>query len=232
MQLLTTNSKLAKGECYGYIVRGLQLLPGNKSGKELCPHRGACFATCLDTAGHGRFPGVADARYVRARLWIEHPDAFVSLLRTELEAFQRQAQRRDMLVAIRLNVISDVSWEQECRGLFADFPDVQFYDYTKNPARARHARQFSRARYGFIPPNYDLTYSWSEQASPHFASMHLKHGGRIAFVRREGNDVPPFIQRAQQVDGDEHDLTFLHPPGSVLVLSPKGKLASKRTRFA
>ena len=45
MDILTSNYKLDKCVAHGWLARGIQLLPGNKSGKELCLYRGACFAT-------------------------------------------------------------------------------------------------------------------------------------------------------------------------------------------
>lgn len=224
--LLTSNHKLDMATAHGWLAKGVSLLPGRKSGREFCPHRGACFRTCLDTAGHGASPVVEAARLWRSKLWIEAPEAYLGLLDREVGRHAEAAERRSLRACVRLNVFSDIAWEEEAPDLFHSYPSVQFYDYTKSPERAR-----ASLRPGW-PPNYDLTYSWSENTTPWFASRFLRDGGRVAYVHREGSDMPPVIQRADHVDGDEHDLNFIHRPGVVQLLKPKGKLHTQHTRFA
>ncbi len=233
MEILTGNFKLAKARKQGWLARGISLLPGNKSGIELCPDRGACFATCIESSGHGTMPNVTRARMERARFFADHQDAFITLLHIDIERLVHSAKALKLRPACRLNVISDIAWEVVAPDLFTSFPEVQFYDYTKSPERARAHRR------GDFTPGYDLTYSWSEKASHQFGMAHLNGGGKIAIVSRyspiERYDLPNWLRQLNSqrfVDGDEHDLTFLHPPGSVIVLSVKGKLRSKRTKFA
>ena len=238
MHLLTSNAKLEKGSAgLGYLAMGVQLAPGNLSGRELCPHRGACFATCLFSAGHGKFASVHNARLERAKLWNEHPKAFLALLDMELGKLSERAERRHLQAAVRLNVFSDIAWEAVAPDLFTSHPSIQFYDYTKWTYRA----QRSRPQAGAIgwPANYDLTYSWSESSTYQWGRAHLTRGGKIAYVSREfhesgsdAKDVPKWmIRHGGWQDGDEHDLTFLHPHGSILYLRPKGELKTKRTPF-
>lgn len=230
MDILTDNVKLRKGNGEGWLTRGISLRPGNLSGRELCAHRGACFATCIDSAGHGGMPNVQRARMERARFFNDHRSAFITLLHVDIEHLIHAAKVHRLRPACRLNVISDVPWERVAPDLFTSFPEVQFYDYTKDPERARAHRK------GDFPAGYDLTYSWSEKATHQFGYAHLAGGGKIAIVSRKGGaDMPTWMlvkSSGNVVDGDEHDLTFLHPPGSVIVLSPKGKLMTKRTKFA
>ena len=227
VKLLTTNAKLLTAIDYGYMALGAQLLPGNKSGKEFCHDRGACFATCLDESGRGNMPNVKNARLWRSNLWNDHPTAYIDFMHAELYALERDAEKQHLKPACRLNTFSDIPWEDEAPSLFRDHPGVQFYDYTKSPDRARMGRK------GLMPPNYDLTYSWSEKATGQFGSMHLKHGGKIAIVGRDHDSIPQWMSRmGELVNGDEHDLIFLHPPGSVQVLTPKGKLKKNQTNFA
>lgn len=227
VKLLTTNAKLLTAIDWGYIALGAQLLPGNKSGAEFCDDRGACFATCIETTGRGNMPNVKNARMVRSRLWIENPDQYIYTMHDELDALERDAAKQGLLPAARLNTLSDLPWEELAPTLFSEHPNIQFYDYTKSAKRARMGRK------GLMPDNYDLTYSWSEKADGRFGSMHLRHGGKIAIVGRDRDSIPQWMSRAGQlVNGDEHDLIFLHPPGSVQVLTPKGKLKKHQTNFA
>jgi hypothetical protein len=69
------------------------------------------------------------------------------------------------------------------RNIFAVFPGLQFYDYTKYRIRSRIAEY--RATYGNVPwpKNYNLTYSLSEQArSEEWAWEALKDGHSVAAV--------------------------------------------------
>lgn len=230
MKLLTPTAKMMHAP-EGWTNLGVQLLPGNKSGIELCPDRGACLATCLESSGHGKQAVVRRARELRSRLWAESKPLFIEALLDELQSLQRR--KADGWIAIRLNAFSDIAWEDEAPELFAAFPRVQFYDYTKSTSRARRSRGNTSL---WWPGNYDLTYSWSEKASGPFGAMHLRQGGKIAIVHRGGwwepETLPKWMQSHHLADGDQHDLTFLHQPGSILMLSPKGKLKARRTKFA
>jgi hypothetical protein len=223
--LLTTNAKLVKGSSLGWLGTGLSLLPGNKSGTEFCHNRGKCFATCLDTAGHGNLPNVRAARMWRSRLFVDEPADFFQLLTGELLQHRERAKRRGFKPAVRLNVLSDIPWELLAPVLFERFKDIQFYDYTKSIERA------SLSLRGAWPRNYILTYSWNEKADARQTHTLLRRGGRVAAVSRDnGHDLPFWMK--PQVDGDKHDFIFLHPPGAVQVLTPKGKLKHKETAFA
>ena len=225
--LLTTNSKLAKSRDHGHLSAGLEFLPGNKSGTEMCPNRAACFATCLDTSGFGNFPRTVQARLRRARQYIEDPTTFLAILSAEITIHAATAQHLALVPTVRLNVFSDLPWEEIAPDLFPSFPAVQFLDYTKSPDRARAALRPE------WPSNYHLLYSWNEKATHQFGTAHLRAGGTIAAVTREhGADLPAWMQKAPQVDGDTHDLIHLHAPGSILQLTPKGKLTPTATKFA
>lgn len=228
MSLLTTNSKLEKSRAFGYLAAGLELAPGRMSGVELCPHRGDCYKTCIFHAGFGSMPSVRKARIDRARLWNKSPLEFRERLIGEIHAHREKALRLKLKPAVRLNVFSDIDWTVEL-GVFGDIfyrlPDVQFYDYTKDLKRWRD----SIARRSW-PPNYDLTFSCSEHnplGSTAVQQLMVKYGGRVTCICR--GERP-----SGGVDGDEHDLTFLQPRGSVLWLSAKGKAGSrnpKRSKF-
>ena len=229
MRLLTSNTKLAKCSDYGYLALGLQLLPGNKSGREVCPDRGACFATCLDTSGHGNWATVIEARRKRTRLWFDEPARFVDMLCGELAELQGKAERLGLRPAVRLNTFSDIPWEHALPAVFLDHPRIQWYDYTKSMIRT--VRSLDAYPYDW-PLNYDLTYSWNEDTSEVFCRTLTHLGGKIALVLRDGAELPEGIKSWQCVDGDAHDATFLYPPRSVLLLRPKGRLVKKGTVFA
>ena len=100
---------------------------------------------------------IQQARIQKTRFWFSDREVFLELLTRDLEKVQRLATRHGKLAAVRLNVFSDIPWE---RFLDLDrFPQVQFYDYTKIPARL-----------GRTPANYYLTFSRSEDNEPQDSS--------------------------------------------------------------
>ncbi len=204
------------------------------SGVELCPNRGDCYKTCLFFSGFGSTPSVRKARLARARLWKRDPERVIDRLYGEIPALNRKARQIGLKLAVRLNVFSDIAWEGRAY-LMRDNPDVQFYDYTKSFERFQ--RSLTDPAW---PTNYDLTFSCNEDRGLDSKALQemLRHGGRCTIVTREqGSDVfdwPAKMEPRKIVDGDEHDLTFLHPKGSIIVLAAKGKGGSrnpKKSRF-
>lgn len=77
------------------------------------------------------WPGPTRARDQRAAFYIEENDQFMAQLKAELAQHQAKAFRHGWLPAVRLNGTSDILWERLHRDLFDEFPQIQFYDYTK-----------------------------------------------------------------------------------------------------
>jgi hypothetical protein len=111
----------------------------------------------------------------------------------------------------RLNVVSDVAWEREIPALFAEFPAVQFMDYTKDITRVLDSGR---------PPNYHLTFSRSE-ANEADCRRALASGHNVTAVFRR----PPFpatLWSYPVIDGDRDDLRFLDPSPCIVGLKAKG----------
>jgi hypothetical protein len=211
------------------------------AGVNVCPFAdvAGCWQTCLNTAGRGgmakrwhsphgvEIPDnqVQAARIARTRLFAENLAEFTGLLHDEIEKFLKRAKRLGLTPAIRLNGTSDIVWEQG--GLIAQFPDVQFYDYTKISTRTE------------LPSNYHLTLSYSE-ANEKFAKRcvkaHVESGINLAVVVRDENlkqhwleHFPPAL--AGVVDGDADDLRFNDEPKSIVLLKAKGKARKEMNGF-
>lgn len=107
---------------------------------------GFCWEYCLNTSGRSKFPNVQKSRIEKTKLFYENRDAFVLKLSREIENLQKRGERNGKPCAVRLNGTSDIKWENIAPSLFSDFPEVNFYDYTKVPNRQ-------------TPENYHLTYS-------------------------------------------------------------------------
>lgn len=246
--LLTTgNPKTAKGEGHGYLTAILHLSPSNVSGRNTCANATpGCAAACLNTAGRGGIGLDADglnaiqvARIRRTRWAFSDRSAFLTALCAEIAAHVKSARRHGLKPAVRLNGTSDLRWERfsvEYNGqtyphVFAAFPDVVFYDYTKHPAR-------KRATVAGIP-NYSLTFSLAESNDAHAADA-LESGVNVAavFNVRKSADLPAWFAVngviARVIDGDATDLRFLDPHedrGVIVGLRAKGRAKRDTSGF-
>jgi hypothetical protein len=134
---------------------------------------------------------------------------------------------------VRLNVYSDLPWYRfpVVRGgvayphVFAAFPGVAFYDYTKVPGTILAADSI---------PNLRAVFSLSENNDV-LAARVLERGGSVAVVIRGGYAALPELSFGGRqwggylaIDGDAHDLRHLDPLGPlVVVLSVKGRSARR-----
>lgn len=216
MHLLSTaNAKTQKSVKHGWLTGILHLAPSKSSGRNVCPFAsGGCIASCLHTAGNGRYDSTQQARIRRTHLWFDNRRAFKTMLRADIYALQRLARQANLKLAIRPNGTSDIQWEQEDPELFDEFPEVLFYDYTKIPGR-------------ITPENYRLTFSRSENNEYH-CQHYLDQGHNVAAVFQ---NRPENYWGYPVLDGDQHDLRFLDPRPVVVGLSPKGRAKQDQSGF-
>jgi len=227
MKLLSINhdTKTIKGLEKGYLTGIMYLAPYTLGGKNLCPFAKAagCIEACLYTAGRGIFNSVQNARLNRTKLFHNDINAFMNKLAIEIEALERVAIKKGLIPVIRLNGTSDIEFERiafdyefmhnKVRSItiFELFPNIQFYDYTKNPYRDS------------LPKNYDLTFSYSNKPEfQKFNNIAIEKGLRIAAVFSDQN-IPAYFLNREVLNGDESDLTFLAPKNTILGLYAKGK---------
>jgi hypothetical protein len=210
--LSAANHKQEKG--IGYRSVGLTLTPRATahSGRNLCPFATpGCARSCFADYDRLAWPQVKRAAVARTLLLARDPDTFRALLRADLASEHAAAGRAGVPLVARLNVVSDVAWEQEFPGLFAELPLIRFMDYTKQIRRV-----LDPAR----PANYHLTFSRSEANE---ADCHrvLAAGHNVTVVFRK----PPFpaaFWGHAVIDGDQSDLRFLDSTPCVVGLKAKG----------
>jgi hypothetical protein len=238
LALLTTgNPKTAKGEGSGYLTAILHLAPHKVAGFNVCGYASqGCAAACLNTAGRGGIGLDADglntiqiARIRRTRYFKRDRSAFFLQLADEIAAHALAAHRHGLRPAVRLNGTSDLPWEKLSIGgfpnVFAMFPDVQFYDYTKWPIHKRRTA-----------PNYHLTFSLCEDNETRAADA-LRAGVSVAavFDTRKSGDLPATHTigdvTARVIDADKTDLRFLDEPGVICGLRAKGRAKSDTSGF-
>ena len=192
---------------------------------KICPYQdiAKCKDACLNTAGLGGvYPSIQKARQKKTDLFLNDRDEFMRVLVKDINTFIRACRRKDKRPAIRLNGTSDIQWEYiEIDGyenIFAMFPEVQFYDYTKIPTR----------KIDHIP-NYHLTWSYSE-ANNKYAKMFDKVPNNKAVVFKN-KILPSMFKGLKVIDGDTHDMRFLDEPNSVVGLKAKGKARQDKSGF-
>ncbi len=243
------NPKTEKGVAFGYLTAVLHLAPHTMAGGEsLCRFATpGCIATCLNTAGRGGIfvlgedTNAIQACRVRRTLWYRRDrSGFLARLAHEIGLHIKRAVKLGLKPAVRLNGTSDLEWESIYPDVFALYPEVQFYDYAKDPRRAWAAL----AGGPNWPVNYDLTLSRTETNGA-ACLEYLRAGGKVAAVTRErflinaesdlsailGHDALEPSEFFRTVDGDRHDLRFLEKPGTVSLLYAKGRARKDRTGF-
>lgn len=222
------NPKLLKGNAAGWLSTGIHFAPAKISGRNVCPSATAgCAESCLYTSGHGAFTITQISRISRTWYFQRHRAQFMEQLERELLSFFKLAKRHALTPAVRLNLTSDIPWENvktaSGLSLMEKFPDVQFYDYTKVASR------MSRFLVGDFPGNYHLTFSRAETPeSEKLALSFLASGGNAAVVFRK---LPDVWKGFPVLNGDSDDLTFLRPAGSVFGLVAKGAAKKDTSGF-
>jgi hypothetical protein len=122
---------------------------------------------------------------------------------------------------------SDLQWEklklENGNNLFQEFPNVQFYDYTKN-----FHRMFLNI------PNYHLTFSRSENVLNQLQAENLMKLGKnvaIVFSTKKGKELPESYNGKKVIDGDKDDLRFLDSKNCIVGLRAKGKAKKDNSGF-
>lgn len=217
MKLLTVNNlKIQKGNKFGYLTAILHLAPFKLSGKNVCPKASnGCASACLNTSGHGRFDNVQNARLKRTLWFFNERGTFEQALIADIKLVVKQASKKGLIPAIRINGTSDLPMLAIKMALM--FPDVQFYDYTKI------AKTFNRE----LPSNYHLTFSRSENNENEVMEV-LARGENVAMVFKQ---MPETYKGYKVVSGEDSDLRFLDEKNVVVGLTAKGKAKKDTSGF-
>jgi hypothetical protein len=233
--LSTNNAKTIKGNIKGFTTYIMYLAPftQNSKGINLCSHASeGCVNACLFGSGAARFEAVQNGKINKTEYFLADREKFLTQLVNELTRIEKlhDAIIGDELIgandkvirykkfAVRLNGTSDISFEKfkikDGKNIFELFPNIQFYDYTKNHLRFDRITHLS---------NYHLTFSRSETNEAKALEIANK-GYNVAAVFLK--ELPTTYKGIEVVNGDETDLTFLQPKGTILGLKFK-KLTGK-----
>jgi hypothetical protein len=216
-----TSAKLSKNGKVQQLTYGIYLSPANTSGYNICAHSTPeCRLGCLATSGRAAidiFSGktkVSGARIAKTRLLHEDQDFFMDWLIAEIKSKKIKAEKMKMYFSVRLNCTSDVDWVHVKRNglnIFQIFPEVQFYDYTKQITKL------------FNPiPNYHLTLSFTGYKPELYKNMLAKgHNVAVVFNIKHEKDFPKTFMGYPVVNGDLTDYRPNDGTGSVIGLKWK-----------
>jgi hypothetical protein len=226
--LSTANPKIQKGTKLGYLSFILHLAPADLSGKNTCPKATAgCKAACLNTAGRGGMfkkgentNMIQKARIRKTVQFFFDREQFMADLVSDIRKGIKMAEKLNLTPVFRLNGTSDLSWEkyavEGADNIFALFPTVQFYDYTKVLGR----------KTGDIP-NYHLTFSAADGNQLDVQAA-MQAGLNVAAVF---DSIPDTYNGRAVINADETDLRFLDPKGVVAGLKAKGRAKKDYSGF-
>ena len=222
----TASTKTVKGESIGFLTGIVYLVPDNK----LCSmaKTAGCMAACLKDAGRGAFNSVQAARKSKTDYFYQHQQAFLLSVAADIWSLANSAKNKGLKPLVRLNGTSDILYENleviEGKNIFQLFPDVQFYDYTKHPARNLE---------GKTAGNYDLTYSYSGITPQNVTIKGILNPGnaRVAVVFDKIENIPSTFRGWKVIDGDNTDVRHIEPKTVVVALYAKGKAVKDLSGF-
>ena len=227
---VSSDAKTIKGETLGFLTGILYLAPANTTKWNTCSmaKTAKCDVACLYKAGRGAMNSVQTARINKTIWFFTEQNSFMQQLVVDIAKIIKKAKKKGLQPLVRLNGTSDIRWETvgftdtdgiEYVNIFAAFPDVTFYDYTKIANRTE------------LPSNYDLTFSYSgvEGFQP-YVEKALLNNMRMAVVFRKEQDIPATFKGIPVVSGDNSDVR--HLDDKVIVgLYAKGKAKLDTTGF-
>ncbi len=220
-----TNSKTAKNSIKTFI---LYLAPHNLNNKGLTLCKDAskgCIASCLYSAGRGKFSNVQSSRINKANYFVTDKKVFLTQLLKEIKKEIKKASDKDEKIAFRLNGTSDIDFlyllnkNLDFDIELLNYDKVYFYDYTKSIARAKRYKDFR---------NYTLTFSKSETNDKEVKEA-LNLGINVAAVFKD--NLPQKYKGVKVIDGDFSDLEMIKHKNIILGLKAKGDAKKDTTGF-
>jgi len=225
---INSSAKIAKnGKVNNQNTYSLYLAPAETSGYNVCSHStNECRLGCLATSGRTKMDinsgqnRIINSRIKKTKLFFEQPDFFMAWLIAEITKHKAGAKKQGAGFSARLNCTSDIDWQNvrvDDKNIFELFPDVQFYDYTKNPNKFIN-----------LPDNYHLTFSYTGRNWNACEAL-LKRGYNIAVVFKK--ELPDAFKGFKVVNGDLTDYRVADGKGVIIGLKWK-RIANKEAENA
>jgi len=228
-----TNAKLHKSNESDSQFKSaiMYLAPADMvKGLNVCPMAviAGCKSACLFTAGRGAFSNVEQARIAKSELFRDDKTQFMDVLFKDCTRMLKKADKNGYKLAIRLNGTSDIVFENIAHkgyaNIFEAFPDIVFYDYTKNISAARMLKIAGIS-------NYSVTASYSEVSLSYARKVADQNSANIAVVFR--GDIPATYTLANGktlpvINGDLSDERYLDPTDKQYIVGLKAKGKAKK----
>lgn len=209
---VNSSQKIVKGEKLNFDTLVLYLSASKNAGVDLCKFASTgCRLACLVASGHALIEEnagkntIAVSRIVKTWLTVYRRDIAEAVLCAEIESAKKRAEKRGRKFAVRINGTSDLCFADVINA----FPDVQFYDYTKDPERVEL-------------PNYHLTFSYADTSKArikHYKQA-IKRGQSIAFPVI-ASDFEEACAIPDCYSMDDTDLRFMDKAGKYGILKAK-----------
>lgn len=175
------SAKMIKNEkVSGQMTYVIYLAPAMESGYNMCANSTPeCRLGCLSTSGHAGMEllsgknRIKNSRIKKSKLFVENNQFYMGWMFAEIRKYQKKAAKKGLEFSCRLNGTSDIDYTQfkvDGLNVYETFPEVQFYDYTKNPIKFYNT-----------PTNYHLTFSYSGRNEPTAIKL-LNKGENVAVV--------------------------------------------------
>lgn len=236
-----SNAKQAKNKFYGnFTSYNLSLLPANLSGYSTCKNFNTCIKSCIGTnSGHNKFMNSHIGKYKKTLFLAYFPEIFKDKLTSEVRCKGYKAIHRGSIPLFRLNNYSDLPVEEWYANLL-EFHQFIFMDYTKifnrpklHEACVNHGNLYitgsitdkTLADYRGIDRMLERRIKNSDGIH-NFAIVVSKSIFDTYFSDLKSNEYLSVHRKSSQLplnlyNGDNHDLTFLRPKNSILILREK-----------
>jgi hypothetical protein len=204
-----------------------------------------CIASCLNTAGNGRYSNVQQARIKKTHRWLDDPEGFMDAAAKDLARCAKRAAKEGMVLHVRPDGTTDVwttwfaaRWDDLAERVHARlkgpkyaaarrvFEESEVYTYTK-----RHPSAFQG-----LQRDVHVTFSWSERPdAPSTARAWMARGANVAVVFRNRRTLEHYQEHGflgrPVIDGDESDNRADDPQGVIVGLVAKGRAKKDTSGF-
>lgn len=202
---VNSSQKMEKGKSENYDSYVIYLSPAKSSGVNVCRMASAgCISACLSQSGHagiaersfGPANAIAISRLKKTWLAVFNRKITEKIIGHELIRHSQKAKKKGNRFAARLNGTSDIFFGR----VFKKFPEIQFYDYTKNVSFLKLSKGFK---------NWHVTFSFSGENDESVFNA-IKEGFNVAFpVVGSKMEISDLISIGAGYSMDTTDLRFL-----------------------
>lgn len=220
--IMTINAKTEKGENVDILFEGV---PANLIKHfNSCVDPSSCLKTCLYFSGmnnlfqskSGNLSTAMMKRIRRMFLLKNDSKLFFRLVKRDIETALLNARFDGVKCGVRLNGYTDLDWNSFQSEMLAEFPEINFYDYSKNLEKENIAHTTFSYNGGDLIPYIEKVAS----------------GQNVAVVVniKKNKPLPKTWHGLPVLDGDPTDNRYLDGKGFWIFLRAKNTIKGKDSR--